>query len=333
MPSEMSDEELDVVAVGNAMVDVMANTDDEFLAQRGITKGGMVLIDEKEADTLYAAMGPGVEAISGGSAANTMAGLASLGGKPGYLGKVSGDALGDIFSNDMRAAGIHYATPPAGTGPATARCLILVTPDAQRTMNTYLGACVNFGPNDLDEDLIRRSKVTYLEGYLWDRPLAKEAFVKASEIAASAGRKVALSLSDSFCVARHRESFLELVDKHVDILFANEAEITSLYETSDFDEAASQIREKTDVAALTRGAAGSVLLRGSEQATVPAAPVARVLDTTGAGDQFAAGVLHGLAQGRSLFDAGTLGALAAAEVISHFGARPVTRLADLPGLP
>lgn len=329
----MSDEELDVVAVGNAIVDVLANTNDDFLHERGIAKGGMALISEKEADTLYAAMGPGVEAASGGSAANTMAGLASLGGKPGYLGKVSSDELGSIFSHDMKAAGIHYTTPPAGEGPATARCLILVTPDAQRTMNTYLGACVNFGPNDLDEALIRRAKVTYLEGYLWDRPQAKEAFIKASKIAASAGRKVALSLSDSFCVSRHRESFLDLVENHVDILFANEAEITTLYETEDFDEAVSHVRNKTEITALTRGAAGSLLLRGSEQVEVPATPVPRVVDTTGAGDQFAAGILRGLSQDRTLSDTGQLGALAAAEVIGHYGARPESVLADLPGLP
>src|SRR5688572_13574336 len=232
----MSDLELDVVGVGNAIVDVLASASDEFLVEHGLAKGSMTLIDEARARQLYASMGPAREA-SGGSAANTMAGVASLGGKPAYIGRVCNDQLGEIFSHDMRASGIHFAVPPASDGPSTARCLILVTPDAQRTMNTYLGACVNLGPEDVDAELIRRGQVLYLEGYLWDKPNAKQAFVKAAGIASAAGRRVALTLSDSFCVARHRESFLDLVARHVDILFANEAEIKALYATESFDDA------------------------------------------------------------------------------------------------
>jgi len=317
----MSETELDVVGVGNAIVDVLAQAGDDFLVKHGLVKGSMTLIDEGRARELYASMGPGREA-SGGSAANTMAGVASLGGKPAYIGRVCNDQLGEIFSHDMRASGIHFAVPPAAGGPSTARCLILVTPDAQRTMNTYLGACVNLGPEDVDEDLVRRGKVLYLEGYLWDPPKAKEAFVKAARVAAAAGRKVALSLSDSFCVARHRESFLELVAHHVDILFANESEIKALYATDSFDEAARHARENTKLAALTRGALGSVLIAGNEQVQIPAEPIAKVVDTTGAGDLYAAGVLLGLTRGESLARAGRRGSIAAAEIISHYGARP-----------
>jgi sugar/nucleoside kinase (ribokinase family) len=320
--------ELDVTGVGNAIVDVLAQASDDFIVKHGLTKGAMALIDEDQARDLYEDMGPGVEA-SGGSAANTMAGVASLGGKPAYVGRVCNDQLGEIFRHDLRSAGIHYAVPPASGGPATARCLILVTPDAQRTMNTYLGACVNLGPEDIDAALIERSKITYLEGYLWDKPSAKEAFVKAASIASNCGRKVALSLSDAFCVDRHRDSFLELLQRHVDILFANEAEITSLCETDSFDQAASQVREHTTIAALTRGARGSILLSGDVTVEVPAAPVARVVDTTGAGDLYAAGVLYALTRGLSLAEAGRHGSLAAAEVIGHYGARPETDLSQL----
>jgi sugar/nucleoside kinase (ribokinase family) len=288
----------------------------------------MVLIEEDQARALYDDMGPCVEA-SGGSAANTMAGVASLGGKPAYIGKVKDDQLGEIFSHDMKASGIHFAVPRAASGPATARCLILVTPDAQRTLNTYLGACVNLGPDDIDEDLVRRGKITYLEGYLWDRPQAKEAFIKASRVAAAAGRQVALSLSDSFCVARHRASFLELVTHHVDILFANEAEIKALYETDSFEEAAQHVRGQTKLAALTRGPKGSVLLAGEERIEIAAEPIAKVIDTTGAGDLYAAGVLFGITHGQSLAEAGRRGSTAAAEVIGHYGARPAQRLSDL----
>jgi sugar/nucleoside kinase (ribokinase family) len=324
----MSEIELDVVGVGNAIVDVLAQASDAFLTQHGLAKGSMTLIDEERARELYASMGPAREA-SGGSAANTMAGVASLGGKPAYIGRVCNDQLGEIFSHDMRASGIQFAVPPVAGGPSTARCLILVTPDAQRTMNTYLGACVNLCPEDVDEELVRRGKVLYLEGYLWDRPKAKEAFVKAARVAAAAGRKVALSLSDSFCVARHRDSFLDLVAHHVDILFANEAEIKALYASDSFEDAARHARENTKLAALTRGALGSVLIAGDEQVHVAAEPISKVVDTTGAGDLYAAGVLFGLTRGESLARAGHRGSIAAAEIISHYGARPERDLREL----
>ncbi|HTV23547.1 MAG TPA: adenosine kinase [Polyangiaceae bacterium] len=324
----MSEMELDVVGVGNAIVDVLAAASDEFLAQHGLAKGSMTLIDEGRARELYGSMGPAREA-SGGSAANTMAGVASLGGRPAYIGRVCNDQLGEIFSHDMRASGIHFAVPPAAGGPSTARCLILVTPDAQRTMNTYLGACVDLCAEDVDDDLVRRGQVLYLEGYLWDKPKAKDAFIKAARIASAAGRRVALTLSDSFCVARHRESFLDLVARHVDILFANESEIKALYATDSFDEAVQHARRDTKLAALTRGARGSVLVAGSELVEVAAAPVSRVIDTTGAGDLYAAGVLFGLTHGDSLAAAGRRGSIAAAEVITHYGARPEQRLSEL----
>lgn len=324
----MTDGELDVVGVGNAIVDVLAQASDEFLRKHGLQKGSMSLIDERQAAALYADMGPAVEA-SGGSAANTMAGIASLGGKPAYIGRVCNDQLGEIFSHDMHALGIHFAVPPAISGPSTARCLILVTPDAQRTMNTYLGACVNLGPEDIDEALVRRGKITYLEGYLWDRPKAKEAFIKAARVASAAGRQVALSLSDSFCVARHRDSFLELVAHHVDILFANEAEIKALYQTDSFEQAAACVRGQTALAALTRGPKGSLLVTADGALEIAAARVDKVVDTTGAGDLYAAGLLFGLTHGKPLDWAGRCGSLAAAEVLGHFGARPEARLSEL----
>ena len=324
----MSSGELDVVGVGNAIVDVVAQTGDEFLARHSLIKGAMRLIDETEAQALYKAMAPAQE-TSGGSAANTMAGVASLGGRPAYIGRVRRDQLGEIFCHDLRAIGVQLAVATASSGAPTARCLILVTPDAQRTMNTYLGACVDLGPEDIDEDLVRRGKVTYLEGYLWDRPRAKEAFLHAARLAAAADRQVALSLSDSFCVERHRESFLELVSHHVDILFANEAEIKSLYQTDSFEAAAQCAREHTSLAVLTRGAKGSLLLAGSEQVEIAAEPLSSVVDTTGAGDLYAAGVLFGMTHGQSLAESGRRGAIAAAEVIGHYGARPATQLAEL----
>jgi sugar/nucleoside kinase (ribokinase family) len=324
----MSESELDVVGIGNAIVDVLARASDEFLRDHNLAKGGMTLIDEARARELYESMGPGRE-TSGGSAANTMAGVASLGGKPAYIGRVCNDQLGEIFSHDMRASGIDFAVPPASGGPSTARCLILVTPDAQRTMNTYLGACVDLCPEDVDEDLVRRGKILYLEGYLWDKPKAKEAFVKAARVATAAKRKVALSLSDSFCVARHRDSFLELLENHVDILFANEDEIKTLYGTDSFDDAARRARQQTSLAALTRGGRGSLLVTRTEHVEVPAVPIAQVVDTTGAGDLYAAGVLFGITHGESLAVAGRRGSIAAAEVISHFGARPERNLSEL----
>ena len=317
----MSQARHDVVGIGNAIVDVIAHAEEAFLAAQSMAKGAMTLIEAAQAEALYAEMGPGVE-MSGGSAANSMAGLASLGGRAAFIGKVKDDQLGAIFSHDIRAAGVSFDTPPAKAGPPTARCLIFVTPDAQRTMNTYLGACVELGPEDVDEALIASAQVTYLEGYLWDRPRAKDAFRKATKIAHEAGRKVALTLSDPFCVERHRAEFQELVKGPVDILFANEAEIRALWQVADFEAALAATRGLVEVAALTRSEKGAVVLTRNGAERVPAEPVARVVDTTGAGDLFAAGFLYGLTNGRSPAECARIGAIAAAEVISHVGARP-----------
>jgi len=318
----------DVVALGNAIVDVISHADDAFLTQHGMNKGGMMLIDSARAATLYDAMGPGVES-SGGSAANTVAGLASLGSSAAFVGKVADDELGRIFTHDITAIGAHYTTSPlisaAGGDSAeknTARCLILVTPDAQRTMNTYLGACTALGPDDIDEALFASGLITYIEGYLWDEPRAKDAIVKAARIAREAGRKVALTLSDSFCVDRHRAEFIELTSGLVDVLFANEAEIKALYQTDDIDAALARLKGHVDVAAVTRSEKGSVVLAGDTIVEVPAEPVSQIVDTTGAGDLFAAGFLRGLTSGRSLTDCARMGGVCAAEIISHFGPRP-----------
>jgi len=319
---------LDVVGIGNAMVDVLARTDDGFLATQGLVKGTTALIDASRAESLYAQMGPGIE-ISGGSVANTIAGVASLGGKGAYIGKVRDDQLGTVFAHDLRSIGVRYDTPPSTEGPATARCLILVTPDAQRTMNTYLGACVDLRARDIDRELIQQAQVVYLEGYLFDPPHAKEAFRQAAEIAHQAERKVSLSLSDPFCVERHRADFRALVHHHIDVLFANEIEICSLYETKDFDAAMRAVRGECDIAVLTRSAHGSVIVTPKDAVTVAAAPVKEVVDTTGAGDLYASGFLYGLTHGRDLATCGKLGSLCAAEVISHFGARPETPLKQL----
>jgi sugar/nucleoside kinase (ribokinase family) len=271
-------------------------------------------------------MGPAVQ-LSGGSAGYTIAGIASFGGNAGYIGKVRDDTLGRVFRHDITAAAVKFPTPPAPDGPATARCLIFVTPDAQRTMNTYLGACASLSPADMDEELIRAAKITYLEGYLYDPPLAQEAFHRAAEIAHKAGRKVALSLSDRFCVERYRNEFRRLAALHVDYLFANESEITALFET-DFDNALSKAAGAVEIAAVTRGPAGSVIATGSSRIKINAAPVARVVDTTGAGDLFASGFLFGLSRGFPLAECGRLASLAAAEIISHYGGRPETPLKE-----
>ncbi len=323
----MAETAYDVVGIGNAIVDVLAHAQDDLLAELGLTKGTMALVDTAGAERVYAKMGPGIE-VSGGSAANTIAGIASLGGRGAYMGKVKDDQLGSVFRHDIQAMGVHFPTPSAKDGLPTARCMILVTPDAQRTMNTYLGACVSFGPDDVDEQLVAASSITYLEGYLFDPPQAKEAFRKASRIAHEAGRKVALSLSDPFCVGRHKDEFLALLADHVDILFANEAEITALY-GCDFDQAAQAVAQHCTIAALTRGPAGSVVVSGGQTIAVAAAPVAKVEDTTGAGDLYAAGFLHGLTTGRSLAECARLGGIAAAECISHMGPRPQTSLKEL----
>jgi sugar/nucleoside kinase (ribokinase family) len=310
----------DLLGIGNAIVDVVAQVDNTFLSRHDMPKGAMILVDAARADAVYAAMPPGVES-SGGSAGNTCAVAAALGARVAYLGKVAQDQLGAVFRHDISAAGVHFPSAPLIGGAPTARCLVLVTPDGQRTMNTYLGACVSFGEGDVDEALVADAAITYLEGYLFDPPSAQAAFRRAAAAAHAAGRQVALSLSDPFCVDRHRAAFRELVTRDVDILFANEAEVTSLYEENTFEAAADAVRRDVTLAALTRSEAGSVILRGAEMVEIPAEPT-RVVDTTGAGDAYAAGFLAGLTAGRSLPVCGRMGSVAAAEVISHYGARP-----------
>lgn len=324
----MSETRFDILGIGNAIVDVLTNASEEFLSDRKLDKGAMRIIDSAEAETLYAEMGAGIEA-SGGSAGNTIAGISSLGSRGAFIGKVREDKLGETFAHDIQAQGVHFKTKMATSGPPTARCLILVTPDAQRTMNTYLGACVTLTEKDVEEDIVRGSAITYLEGYLWDPPEAKQAFRKAMAIAHDAKRKVALTLSDAFCVDRYREEFCSLVNDEADIIFANEAEIISLYKTTNFDDALRKVQASGTLAALTRGERGAVVVSGSEVHEIACDPVDKVVDTTGAGDQFAAGFLHGLTHGRDLATCGRLGSLAAAEIISHYGARPETSLADL----
>jgi sugar/nucleoside kinase (ribokinase family) len=322
--------ELDVIGIGNALVDVLSHESDEFIRRHGLTKGTMHLIDEARARQLYEVMGPGTE-ISGGSAANTIVGVASFGGHAQYVGKVRDDQLGEVFRHDLRATGVAYDVPPATAGPPTGRCLILITPDAQRTLNTFLGASVHLGPGDIDGSLIARGRILYLEGYLFDPPAAQEAFRVAARIAHAAGRKVALTLSDPFCVDRHRAAFLDLVEHHVDILLANEAEICSLYQVPDFDTALQRVRGHCEMAALTRSAKGSVIVADDEVHVIDAHPLDALVDTTGAGDLYAAGFLFGVSRGLPLATCGRLGALAAAEVISHVGARPIEPLAKLAG--
>ncbi len=320
--------EHDVTAIGNAMVDVIATAEESFLASQGMAKGAMTLIDETRARNLYDAMGPGVEA-SGGSAGNTVAGIASFGGHAAYIGKVAADQLGEVFAHDLRALGATFSTPPLVAGPATGRCLINVTPDGERTMNTYLGAAIELTADDVDPLLIEASRIVYLEGYLFDPPEARRAFAKAAGLARGAGRSVALTLSDAFVVERHREALLGFIETQVDVLFANESEICALFETADFEEAVRAVAGRCDIAAITRGAQGSVILAEGTRHLVEAFPVAAVVDTTGAGDQYAAGFMFGLATGRALPDCGGLGALAAAEVIGHYGPRPALSLREL----
>jgi fructokinase len=317
----------DLVGIGNAIVDVVASAEDDFLSRHDMHKGTMRLISAEQAEALYAAMPPGQES-SGGSAANTCAVASALGAKVAFLGKVANDGLGAVFRHDITRAGVHYPTAPLEGAAPTARCLILVTPDAQRTMNTYLGACVGFDPADLDEDVIRDSSVLYLEGYLYDPPQAQAAFLRAASVAHAAGRAVALSLSDAFCVDRHRAAFRDFVRGHVDILLANEAEICSLYEVNEWDDAVGLAAAEVKLAALTRSEAGSLVVQGGERVPIPAAS-ARVVDTTGAGDAYAAGFLTGYTKGRSLEACGQLGSMAAAAAIEQFGARPQRDLSSL----
>jgi sugar/nucleoside kinase (ribokinase family) len=319
----------DVLGIGNAIVDVIAPCDDAFLAAAGLHKGRMQLIDEARAETLFAAMAQ-TSVSSGGSAANTIIGVAQLGCRAAFIGKVKADALGELFARDIRAADVAYTTPLAGNGSASARCLIFVTPDGQRTMNTFLGACQDLTEADVEEKTVAAAAITYLEGYLWDPPEAKSAFRKAAQIAHSAGRKVALSLSDAFCVDRYRDEFLRLIrDGHVDILFANESELHALYETADFDTALTQLRNENILAVVTRSDKGSLVVTGKTMVAADAFPIPRVVDTTGAGDLFAAGFLAGLTKGCDLQTCARLGALAAGEIIQHFGARPQTDLRAL----
>lgn len=318
----------DVLGIGNAIVDVISHSDDAFLERHGMAKGAMQLIDDAAAEAIYADMGPGIEA-SGGSAANTIAGLAALGGRGAFIGKVRDDQLGGVFAHDIRAVGASFETPAATDGPPTARCLVLVTPDAQRTMNTFLGASTGLGPEDVDPEQVAAASITYLEGYLWDPPRAKDAFRKAMQAAKAAGRRVALSLSDPFCVDRYRAEFRELADGPVDILFANEEEIKSLYQVPDFNAALQAVRGKVGVAVLTRSEKGAVIVTDKEAHVLEAEPVSKVVDTTGAGDLFAAGFLFGVTQGHDLPTAGRIAAIAAAECISHFGPRPEADLRTL----
>jgi len=324
----MAQETYDVVGIGNAIVDIIARCDEGFLTKHDLDKGIMRLIDADEAAKLYEDMGPATER-SGGSVANSVAGLASFGAKCGFIGRVAADQFGGIFRHDIRSLGIAYTTEPADDGAPTARCLVLVTPDGERTMNTFLGASVDFTPDDLDADLIANAKIVCLEGYLFDKDAAKSAFREAAALAKTAGAKVALTLSDPFCVDRHRADFLKLVKEDADIVFANEKEITTLYEVNSFAEAADAALQDCELAVLTRSEAGSVILGGGETVEVSADPVSKVVDATGAGDLYAAGFLFGLARGLPIAVCGQLGSLAAAEVISHIGARPETSLAKL----
>jgi sugar/nucleoside kinase (ribokinase family) len=317
----------DVVTIGNALVDVLAYADDEFVTRTGIERGAMTMVDEARSDEIYAEMGPATE-ISGGSAANTASGVASFGGSAAYIGRVSDDAFGKVFSHDLRSVGVHFEAPLAVTGSPTGRCLVIVTPDAERTLCTFLGAGAELDESYIDEAVVASAAVTYLEGYVWDPPAAKEAVRRAAAIAHRADRLVALTLSDPFCVERHREEFLELIERDIDILFANEHEITMLYEVDTFDEALHRVRGHCAIAALTRGPHGSVIVAGEDVHVIDAPPV-DVIDTTGAGDLYAAGFLYGLTHGYELATCGRLASLAAAEVISHLGARPAEVLAEL----
>jgi sugar/nucleoside kinase (ribokinase family) len=318
----------DVAAIGNAIVDVIAPADEDFLVANSLAKGAMTLIDEPRAHELYGRMAAGIE-TSGGSAGNTVAGVASLGGRAAYVGKVAKDQLGEVFIHDTRALGVHFETPQLNSGAATGRCLINVTPDGERTMCTFLGASNQLTAADVDAAVIEGAAIVYLEGYLFDPPEARRAFAKAAGLARASGRTLAITLSDAFVVERHRRGLLEFIETEVDLVFANEAEITSLFETSDFDAAAHAIRGKAKMAAVTRSEKGSVVVTAEASVSVEAFPVDRVVDSTGAGDQYAAGFMLGLARGRPPEVCAKLGGLAAAEVISHFGPRPQVSLAEL----
>jgi len=319
----------DVLGIGNAIVDVIARTEDDFLIRHNMRKGAMALIAEEQAAAIYDAMGPAVE-ISGGSAANTTVGVALLGARAAFIGKVRDDELGRVFTHDIRAAGVSFSTPPAAGGPSTARCYVLVTPDGERTMNTYLGAAQDLHPKDIDAEDIAATEIVYLEGYLWDPPHAKEAFLKAAKIAHAAERRVALTLSDAFCIDRYRAEFLDLIrNGTIDLVFANERELHSLYQTADFETALNELRKDARLAVITRSEKGALVITREDTEAVPALKIDRVVDATGAGDLFAAGFLAGMARGADHRNCARLGALVAAEVIQHLGARPETSLKAL----
>ena len=323
-----TDPTYDVLCIGNAIVDIIARCDEAFLVDNAIIKGAMNLIDAERAELLYARMGPAVEA-SGGSAGNTAAGVASFGGRAAYFGKVSNDQLGGLFAHDIRAQGVAFDTRPLEGFPPTARSMIFVTPDGERSMNTYLGACVELGPDDVEGEKAQGAKVTYFEGYLWDPPLAKEAIRRTAALAHAAGREVSMTLSDPFCVDRYRDEFLDLMRSGtVDIVFANESEMKSLYQTSSFEAGLEAIRKDCKLAAITRSERGSVIVRGHETVQVDAIEIAELVDTTGAGDLYAAGFLHGYTTGRNLADCGKLGSLAAGIVIQQVGPRPMKSLRE-----
>jgi sugar/nucleoside kinase (ribokinase family) len=325
----MPDCRFEVLGLGNAIVDVISTAAEDFLIAQGLHKGAMTLINEEQAEALYKAMGPAT-VVSGGSAANTIIGTTSLGCSAAFIGKLKDDESGAAFAHDIRAAKVSYSTAFAMDGPATARCLVLVTPDGQRTMSTFLGASQNLTEADVDEDVVKQSAIVYLEGYLWDPPAAKAAFIKAAKIARAAGRKVALTLSDSFCVDRYRDEFLGLIRSGaVQIIFANESELHSLYQTADFDTAVALLRAENVLGIVTRSEKGSIVITNGESLAVPAFPVDRIVDTTGAGDLFAAGFLAALTKNKSLECCAQLGALAAAEIIQHIGARPLVSLREL----
>ncbi|MBN9672799.1 adenosine kinase [Roseibium aggregatum] len=325
----MSETRFDALCIGNAICDVFSHIEEDFLVEENLIKGSMRLIDTDEAVRLFGKMGQTVR-VSGGSAGNTAAGIASLGGRPAYFGKVAEDELGDSYHHDMNGTGVYFNTPRLREWKPTARSMILITPDGERTMNTYLGACTEFGPSDVDEDVVAASAVTYMEGYLWDPEEAKKAFLKAAEVAHLNGRKVGLTLSDSFCVDRYRSEFLSLLsDKVVDLLFANEHELRALFETADLDTAIAAARETGALTALTLGADGAMIIDGEETVKVAAQKVDNVVDLTGAGDLFASGFLFGLARDYKYSDAAELGCLCAASVISHVGARPDRPLKNL----
>lgn len=324
----MSSHRYDVVGIGNAIVDVISQESEDFIGAHDLVKGAMTLIDADRAKQLYSAMAPAIE-TSGGSAANTMAGIASFGGTAGYIGKVRDDQLGEVFGHDIRAVGVDFEVAAATEGPPTARCLIVVTPDAARTMNTFLGTSSLLHPDEIDTDFVAAGKVLYCEGYIWDIEITKQAIRKAVDACRSAGNKVSFTLSDSFCVERHHAEWLDLVDGSIDILFGNEHEVCTLFETDDFEAAVDAVQGKVEIACLTRGARGSVIVTPDRRIEIAAEPVGHVVDTTGAGDLYASGFLYGYTNGHELATCGRLASIAAAEVIGHVGARSLVPLHQL----